>query len=179
MTTKVDGSARPLADRLLEIEGTVQGVGFRPTVARLAAQMGVRGWVRNGVRGVTVRAAGPSDLLMAFVAALRAEPPPAARVTLFRERPAEERAHLPPLPAEGFLILDSESGTDASTAAVTPDLALCDECRRELADPADRRHAYPFINCTDCGPRYSILRELPYDRPRTTMAEFALCPACR
>ncbi|MDD2763657.1 MAG: carbamoyltransferase HypF [Opitutaceae bacterium] len=179
MPPTADGTALPLADRLLEIEGTVQGVGFRPFVARLAARTGVRGWVRNDGRGVTIRVAGPRDAVAGFVAALRTEPPPAARITSVREHPAGEIPDLPAAPEAGFLILASAADEMARTAAVTPDLALCDDCRREFADPGDRRHAYPFINCTNCGPRYSILRELPYDRPRTTMAEFAMCPACR
>jgi hydrogenase maturation protein HypF len=179
MPPAADGTnARP-ADRLLEIEGTVQGVGFRPFVARLASRLGVRGWVRNDERGVTVRAVGPQAMLDALAATLQAEPPPAARITFLRKRPAEGVRNLPPVPAVGFLILDSDTDATVRTAAVTPDLALCADCRRELADPADRRHAYPFINCTNCGPRYSILRELPYDRPRTTMAGFAMCPECR
>ena len=179
MPPAADGTTPHLADRLLEIEGTVQGVGFRPFVARLAARLGVRGWVRNDERGVTVRAVGPQDMLDALAATLQAEPPPAARITFLRERPAAGVRNLPPVPAVGFLILDSDTDATVRTAAVTPDLALCVDCRRELADPADRRHAYPFINCTNCGPRYSILRELPYDRPRTTMAGFAMCPKCR
>jgi hydrogenase maturation protein HypF len=169
----------PVEDRLLEVTGTVQGVGFRPFVARLASRLGVRGWVRNDERGVTVRAVGPQDMLDALAATLQAEPPPAVRITFLRERPAEGVRHLPPVPAVGFLILDSDTDATVRTAAVTPDLALCADCRRELTDPADRRHAYPFINCTNCGPRYSILRELPYDRPRTTMAGFSMCPECR
>jgi hydrogenase maturation protein HypF len=179
MPSAADGAPPPQADRLLEIEGTVQGVGFRPFVARLAARHGLRGWVRNDARGVTVRVAGAGELLDAFTRELRATPPPAARLTDLRERPTSGIPDLPPLPAVGFVILDSEVDADARTAAVTPDLALCADCRRELGDPTDRRHDYPFINCTNCGPRYSILRELPYDRPRTTMAEFVMCPACR
>jgi len=179
MPPAADGTTPRPADRLLEIEGTVQGVGFRPFVARLASRLGVRGWVRNDERGVTVRAVGPRDMLDVFAATLQAEPPPAARITLLQERPAEGVRNLPPVPAMGFLILDSDTDAAVRTAAVTPDLALCADCRRELVDPGDRRHAYPFINCTNCGPRYSILRELPYDRSRTTMAGFSMCPACR
>ncbi|HUJ44257.1 MAG TPA: carbamoyltransferase HypF [Opitutaceae bacterium] len=179
MPPVVDDTAPPPADRLLEIEGTVQGVGFRPFVARLAARAGLRGWVRNDGAGVTIRVAGPGEVLDTFAAALQAQPPPAARVTRLRARPARESAQLPPMPAVGFLILDSEADAAARTVAVTPDLALCADCGRELADPRNRRHAYPFINCTNCGPRYSIVRELPYDRPRTTMAQFPMCPACR
>ena len=169
----------PPEDRVLEIEGTVQGVGFRPFVARLAGRHGVRGWVRNDARGVTVRITGPGDLLDAFADALRAELPPAARISALRARPAAAVPDLPPAPSAGFVILESETASAAPTATVTPDLAMCDDCRRELAAAGDRRHAYPFINCTNCGPRYSILCELPYDRPRTTMAGFRMCPECR
>jgi hydrogenase maturation protein HypF len=169
----------PSEDCLLEIEGTVQGVGFRPFVARLAARSGVRGWVRNDARGVTARVIGPPDLLDAFANALRTELPPAARITALRTRAAAALPGLPPVPSAGFAILDSEADADARTATVTPDLAMCDDCRRELAAAGNRRHAYPFINCTNCGPRYSILCELPYDRPRTTMAGFGMCPECR
>ena len=179
MSPAADDPAPRPTDRLLEIEGTVQGVGFRPFVARLAARAGLRGWVRNDGAGVTIRLAGPAGLLDAFGAALQAQLPPAARVTRLRARPAPESTSLPPVPAVGFLILDSEADAAARTVAVTPDLALCADCRRELADPRNRRHAYPFINCTNCGPRYSIVRALPYDRPRTTMAEFPMCPTCR
>ena len=178
MRPAADGSPPRPADQLLEIEGTVQGVGFRPFVARLAGRLGVRGWVRNNEHGVVIRAAGPAPALAAFAAALAAEAPPAARITAQRQRPADGIPDLPPAPAAGFVILDSDA-TAAPTAAVTPDLALCADCRRELATPGDRRHGYPFINCTNCGPRYSILHALPYDRERTTMAAFAMCPDCR
>jgi hydrogenase maturation protein HypF len=166
-------------DRLLEIRGTVQGVGFRPFVARLAARCKVRGWVRNDARGVSVRVIGPRDTLDAFADALRTELPPAARVFALHIRQAAAVPDLPPAPFTGFVILDSDAESAARTAAVTPDLAMCNDCRHELSATGDRRHAYPFINCTNCGPRYSIIRELPYDRPRTTMAGFAMCPECR
>jgi hydrogenase maturation protein HypF len=169
----------PAADRIFEITGTVQGVGFRPFVARLAADLGVRGWVRNDGHGVTIRALAPAAVLDVFAARLNAEAPAAARIEAIASRaPTPSEGH--PADAEaGFSIIESESAAGPPTAAVSPDLALCEDCRRELSDPGDRRHGYPFINCTNCGPRYSILRELPYDRPRTTMAAFAMCPTCR
>ncbi len=163
-------------DRLIEITGTVQGVGFRPFVARLAARLGVQGWVRNSGRGVTIRARAPAATLADFAARLRTEAPPAARIETLSDRAAA--AADAAVVAAGFEIAGSESAA-APTAAVTPDLALCADCGRELADPRDRRHGYPFINCTNCGPRYSILGELPYDRPHTTMAAFVMCPDCR
>ena len=170
----------PPADRIFEITGTVQGVGFRPFVARLAADLGVSGWVRNDGRGVMIRATAAKAVLDEFAMRLRAEAPPAARIEAIATRAPTPPERALAAPEGGFLIRESETdGGNPPTAAVTPDLALCDDCRRELADASDRRHAYPFINCTNCGPRYSILCELPYDRPRTTMAGFAMCPACR
>jgi hydrogenase maturation protein HypF len=162
------------ADRVIAVEGTVQGVGFRPFVARLAARFAVRGWVRNDGRGVSMRIAGPAGSLDRFVAALNAEAPPAARIISLREVAGAETAGLP----VGFAILASETAPTEPTAAVTPDLAICPDCRRELLTPTDRRHAYPFINCTNCGPRYSIVEALPFDRARTTMTRFAMCPGC-
>ena len=169
----------PDEDRVLVITGTVQGVGFRPFVARLAARLRMGGWVRNDGHGVTIFARAPTAALDDFTARLRAEAPPAAHIDAIIVRAPTSAEGTLTVPSAGFLIAESESPDIPPTAAVTPDLALCDDCRRELTDGADRRHAYPFINCTNCGPRYSILRELPYDRPRTTMAGFAMCPACR
>ncbi len=181
MTTprSADEPAAPPADRLLEFTGTVQGVGFRPFVARLATRLGVRGWVRNDARGVTVRVVGPELIRDDCGAELERAAPPAARITSRRERPALEAGDLPPAPADGFVIFESEIGATGRTVAVTPDMALCDDCRRELATPGDRRQGYPFINCTNCGPRYTILRKLPYDRARTTMSAFCMCPSCQ
>ena len=164
-------------DRLFLVTGTVQGVGFRPFVVRLAARLGVRGWVRNDGHGVTIRASAPPAILADFETRLRTDAPPAAHLETLTSRAANDDD--PPAAETGFAIVGSESLAAMPTAAVTPDLALCDDCRHELSNPRDRRHAYPFINCTNCGPRYSILRELPYDRPHTTMAEFAMCPACQ
>jgi hydrogenase maturation protein HypF len=158
--------------RRIEVEGTVQGVGFRPWVYRLALAVGVSGRVRNHPRGVTIEAFGAPEALEAFLRRLGDEAPPAARV---RGVSAE------PIPAESlgsFRIVGSE-GDGARRVSIPPDLATCPECLRETADPADRRYAYPFTNCTRCGPRYTIARDVPYDRPATTMAGFAMCPDCR
>ncbi|HVU33498.1 MAG TPA: carbamoyltransferase HypF [Opitutaceae bacterium] len=174
MPTDADGSSHPPRACVIAIEGTVQGVGFRPFVARTAARLGISGSVRNTPRGVTIEALGPAPALAAFTAILESEAPPAAVITAVRVR-----ATAPPIDgsAAGFAILDSDRA-EAPVVPVTPDLALCDDCRRELSDPRDRRHAYPFINCTNCGPRYSIVLAVPYDRERTTMSPFTMCPDC-
>lgn len=176
-TVAADRPAPLGSDRLVDIEGTVQGIGFRPFVVRLAADFGVRGWVRNGPRGATLRVAGDPPAIDAFLAGLRASLPPAGRITTLRQRASDTGSGLAPVPAEGFSILGS-TVEESPVAAVTPDLALCAECRAELLEPRDRRHGYPFINCTNCGPRYTILDRLPYDRPHTTMARFEMCPEC-
>jgi hydrogenase maturation protein HypF len=149
----------------------VQGVGFRPFAYRLARRFGLNGWVKNGAEGVEIHVEGAEPDLDAFALALRAEAPPAARIASTDERvvPCES--------FEGFDIRESASqGTP--TVCISPDLAPCEACLRELFDPADRRYRYPYINCTDCGPRYSIVTALPYDRPNTTMAEWPMCAAC-
>ncbi|MBM3852661.1 MAG: carbamoyltransferase HypF [Verrucomicrobia bacterium] len=172
-------AAETVVDRVWEIRGTVQGVGFRPFVVRLAGRLGIRGWVRNDLRGVTIRALASPGVLREFADALAREAPAAARLASLREGAASERRGLAPLPAQGFVILVSELEAVARTVAVPPDLALCADCRRELATPGDRRWRYPFVNCTQCGPRYTIICDLPYDRPRTTMAAFRMCPSCQ
>jgi hydrogenase maturation protein HypF len=168
-------SAPPALDLLLRVRGTVQGVGFRPFVHRLALRHGVQGWVRNDAEGVLVRAAGDATAVEAFVAALAADAPPAARVE--RVERASPDAATPPA-GDRFVVAPSADVGGPAATAVPADLALCPDCRRELLDPADRRHRYPFINCTQCGPRYSLIERLPYDRARTTMRTFALCPDC-
>ncbi|HEX2126756.1 MAG TPA: carbamoyltransferase HypF [Thermoleophilaceae bacterium] len=156
----------------VRVDGTVQGVGFRPFVYRLAVDLRLAGWVLNDERGVLLEVEGPADGVEAFVRRLRSEAPPLARV----ERLASEPR--PPTGARGFRIVESDrSGQPA--APVTPDTATCDDCLAELFDPADRRYRYPFINCTNCGPRFTIVRGVPYDRPLTTMAAFEMCDACR
>ncbi len=154
------------------IRGAVQGVGFRPFVYRLARELALTGWVKNTPQGVLVEADGPQDSLNAFVLRLSSERPPRSFIQSF------EFSFLDPAGTTSFDIRPSETGGD-KTALVMPDLALCEDCLRELFDPADRRYRYPFINCTNCGPRFSIITALPYDRPNTTMREFTMCPACR
>lgn len=155
----------------IEIRGTVQGVGFRPWVYRIAHELGVSGRVHNHARGVTVEAFAGEPTLEALVARLR-EPPLPARV---RELTAEP---IPAEPATDFVIVHSaESG--ARALSIPPDLATCPECEREILDPGNRRFHYPFTNCTACGPRFTIAIGVPYDRPATTMAPFVMCPACQ
>jgi hydrogenase maturation protein HypF len=153
------------------VEGTVQGVGFRPHAHRLAGELGCSGWVRNDERGVLLEVEGDGPAVGAFLERLRAEAPPLALI----ERVLEAELH--PAGSSGFTILASLDGRE-SNAPVSPDTATCEACLRELLDPADRRHRYPFINCTDCGPRFTIIRAVPYDRPQTTMAAFAMCERC-
>jgi hydrogenase maturation protein HypF len=155
----------------IEIEGIVQGVGFRPFVFRLAGKHGISGWIRNTPRGVLIEAEGAPANLRALLRDITAEAPPLADITAIRH---EELAFLGEL---GFLILPSAAGENK--IQIAPDSDVCEECLRELFDPADRRYLYPFINCTNCGPRYSIITGIPYDRPYTTMAGFIMCDACR
>jgi hydrogenase maturation protein HypF len=157
--------------RRFRIGGTVQGVGMRPFVWRAARDCGVRGRVRNDLSGVTVEAFGPAGALDAFEARLRGGAPPAARVLSFVAEP------LPPESPEAFVIEES-AGADARRVTIPPDLSTCDACLAEVGDPANRRFRYPFTNCTDCGPRFTIVRDAPYDRAATTMAAFRMCAAC-
>ena len=166
--------ALPDTDVLLRVRGTVQGVGYRPFVHRTATRLGLCGWVRNDAGGVLVRAAGAPGRIADLVAALTREAPPAAIVAGVERLPLPAGA---PAAGDAFAIVASASDGRVATA-VPADLALCPDCRRELLDPADRRHGYPFINCTQCGPRYSLIEQLPYDRPHTTMRAFPLCADC-
>jgi hydrogenase maturation protein HypF len=157
----------------LRVTGTVQGVGFRPYVYRLAGELGLAGYVFNDAHGVLIEIGGPSAAVEGFLGRLAAEAPALAVV----EGVAVEE--LSPVAGEpAFEIRASPRGA-APDAPVTPDSATCAECLRELFDPADRRFRYPFINCTNCGPRFTIVRGVPYDRPYTTMAAFEMCPECR
>lgn len=152
--------------------GAVQGVGFRPFVYRLARELGLTGWVLNSTSGLTVEVEGPAEIVEEFERRLERERP-AAAVVLGREA-----VRLAPAGFASFEIRQSDPEHD-KTAAILPDLATCELCRSELFDPANRRYLYPFINCTNCGPRYTIVLDIPYDRPNTTMRRFVLCPACR
>ena len=156
----------------VRVEGTVQGVGFRPYVFSLASSLGLAGFVLNDSRGVLIEVEG--DAVDAFLVRLPAEAPPLARIERVR---AEAVAAVG---ERGFAIRESPRGGGGRVnITVTPDAATCADCLRELFDPADRRFRYPFINCTNCGPRFTIVRGIPYDRPLTTMAAFAMCAACR
>jgi hydrogenase maturation protein HypF len=169
MSDQVQGTIRRVSVR---VDGTVQGVGYRPFVYRLADELGIAGWVLNDERGVLVEAEGPAEAVAAFVQRLSSDAPPLAGVS------GVSAEDVPPTGEAGFEIVASERG-GAATAPVTPDSATCDECLAELADPSDRRHRYPFLNCTNCGPRFTIVRGIPYDRPQTTMAGFEMCAACQ
>jgi hydrogenase maturation protein HypF len=156
----------------VRVEGIVQGVGFRPFVYALAAELGLDGFVGNDEHGVFVEVEGDPEVVTRFDRRLRREAPALAlieRVTVHQR---------PPLDRTGFAIVASPTGRQRRTL-VSPDVATCDACLADIADPTDRRHRYAFTNCTDCGPRFTIVRDVPYDRARTTMAAFVMCPECR
>jgi hydrogenase maturation protein HypF len=156
----------------IHINGIVQGVGFRPFVYSLARRYGLTGWVRNSSAGVDIEVDGSAPVLEAFVADLRSQAPPLARIAGISVTACPSNGHV------AFEIRHSQVIPDAFIP-ISPDVATCEDCLRELRDPADRRYRYPFINCTNCGPRFTIITAIPYDRPNTTMAEFEMCPACR
>lgn len=162
-----------IAHRLrVEVDGTVQGVGFRPFVYRLARELELAGWIRNKSDGLLIEVEGEAGAVETFLHRLETDAPASARV---------ETLMTAVIPAQGgssFSICTS-TGSGQRTLVIPPDLATCLDCRRELADPTDRRFRYPFLTCTQCGPRFSLLTAIPYDRPNTTMAGFGLCSACR
>lgn len=167
-----DSEPPPRAARTFLLEGRVQGVGFRPFVHALATRLGIAGRVRNLAGRVAIEAEAGEDALDRFARALIEEAPPLSRPRIARVRDAE------PTGAESFVIAASETGGEADVH-LPPDLFVCADCLAEMRDAGDRRHRYPFITCTQCGPRYTIIERLPYDRANTSMADFALCPQCR
>ncbi|HEU4746263.1 MAG TPA: carbamoyltransferase HypF, partial [Anaerolineales bacterium] len=155
----------------VHITGIVQGVGFRPFVYNLATRHNLRGWVKNTSAGVDIEVDGEKASLDLFLQQLRNEAPPLSRIDGFSASFQ---------PANGFRsleILHSEA-VEGAFQPISPDVAICADCLRELFDPNDRRYRYPFINCTNCGPRFTIIKDIPYDRPKTTMASFPMCPDC-
>ena len=155
----------------MRVTGTVQGVGFRPFVYRLAGELGLAGFVLNDDRGVLAEVEGDAAAVERFLERLPTEAPPLATV----ERMSSEEMAVTEAP--GFDIAPSRRG-GTPLALVSPDVATCAACLAEIADPADRRFGYPFTNCTNCGPRFTIVRGVPYDRPLTTMAAFEMCVLC-
>lgn len=163
---------RPLARMRLAVRGAVQGVGFRPFIYRLANELGLTGWVNNSPQGVFIEVEGERTKLETFRLRLDAEKPPRSFIQNC------EATWLDPAGFEGFVIRASEN-VGRKAALVLPDIATCPDCLRELLDPANRRHRYPFTNCTNCGPRFSIINALPYDRANTSMRRFRMCSACQ
>ncbi|AGA33704.1 [NiFe] hydrogenase metallocenter assembly protein HypF [Thioalkalivibrio nitratireducens DSM 14787] len=160
--------------RHVRVRGQVQGVGFRPYVYGLAVELGLTGWVLNDAAGVDLEIQGDPQAVADFLRRIAAEAPPLARVDAVE---TTERAPEPPDGEPAFRIAPSRAG--AVRTGITPDAAVCAACLEELFDPNDRRYRYPFINCTHCGPRYTLTRALPYDRPNTSMAAFSQCPPCQ
>jgi hydrogenase maturation protein HypF len=157
--------------RQIEVSGIVQGVGFRPYIYRLATGRHLKGTIRNTSAGVTIEIQGPAETVQDFVERLPAEAPPLARITSVTVRDLQCNGD------QDFCIVHSHEGEEVRTL-ISPDVAVCPDCLREMFDANDRRYRYPFINCTNCGPRFTIIRDIPYDRPSTSMAMFPMCPAC-
>jgi hydrogenase maturation protein HypF len=158
--------------RRIEIEGIVQGVGFRPFIYRVAQRFGIHGWVSNSSGGVVIEAESDEETLDSFVSAIQSELPPLARI----DRLTASREELQ---GEDRFTIRQSTAVDGHFALVPADVGTCADCFRDFTDASNRRYSYPFTNCTNCGPRYTIIRDVPYDRPKTTMDEFPMCPACQ
>jgi len=156
----------------IQITGIVQGVGFRPFIYQLAISSRLGGFVANNSSGVEVEVEGKEERIGDFIEGIKSHPPPLARITSIKVD------YIPPNSDSSFVIKESVV-QEERTALISPDIAICRDCLRELFDPADRRYGYPFINCTNCGPRYTIIKDIPYDRRLTSMASFKMCPACQ
>ncbi|HNE70520.1 MAG TPA: carbamoyltransferase HypF, partial [Anaerolineales bacterium] len=156
----------------VHVTGIVQGVGFRPFVYGLAVRLGLRGWVLNTSAGVDIHVEGAEVQVALFIEKLSSELPPLATLDSVTVKEAEVENH-------SVFTIQPSNHIEGAFQPVSPDVALCADCERELFDPQNRRYLYPFINCTNCGPRFTIIKDLPYDRPATTMADFPLCEDCR
>jgi hydrogenase maturation protein HypF len=161
-----------LAASRVQVRGIVQGVGFRPFIFKLTEDYRLCGHVANTSSGVDIHVEGDRAQIESFIRAISAQAPPLAQITAIESRPAKAANHA------DFQIIDSRQEEDRSTL-ISPDVSICADCLRELRDPQDRRYGYPFINCTNCGPRYTIIDDVPYDRPKTSMRQFRMCPACQ
>ena len=156
----------------LRVTGIVQGVGFRPFIHRLITTYGLSGRIRNTSAGVEGEIQGDRESVEGFLMALRKEKPRLAYIE------AVEKEEIPVETAEANFLIEESRFLEESTALISPDIAICPDCLKEMRNPTNRRYRYPFINCTNCGPRFTIIRSVPYDRERTTMASFAMCPEC-
>lgn len=165
-------SPAPMTRLRITIRGAVQGVGFRPFVFRMAEELGLKGWVNNSAQGVVIELEGPPSLLVRFLLRLETEKPPRSFIQSL------ESSWLDPVGYDTFEIRKSEAG-GVKTTLVLPDIATCPDCLREIYDASNRRYQYPFTNCTNCGPRFSIIEGLPYDRANTSMKKFPMCPECQ
>ncbi|MGB5932728.1 MAG: carbamoyltransferase HypF [Anaerolineae bacterium] len=161
-----------MASKRIEITGVVQGVGFRPFVYQLAQEHHLMGWVCNTSAGVEIEVEGKEEALERFLLDLRAKTPPLARIESL------SAAEVEPSGYDRFAIRSSRA-QEGSYLLISPDIATCQDCKRELLDPSDRHYRYPFTNCTNCGPRFTIIEDIPYDRPKTTMRAFTMCPKCQ
>ncbi len=169
--------AGELIRRRIQITGVVQGVGFRPYIYRLANECGLAGQVLNDSAGVDIEVQGPAESVKKFIGRLQPEAPPLSRIVTFDV----SEIHLHELPTNGdreFKIVKSH-GTQEQKVLISPDVTVCADCLRDMFNTADRRYLYPFTNCTNCGPRFTIVRDIPYDRPLTSMAVFPMCPECQ
>ncbi|MCD4687690.1 MAG: carbamoyltransferase HypF, partial [Anaerolineae bacterium] len=160
------------AARRVHVTGVVQGVGFRPFIYGLAQRFTLHGWVRNTSAGVEIEVEGPPDALDAFVQAITAEAPPLSRI---------DTVNFAPLAVVGFtrFVIQHSAAIEGAYQPISPDMATCDDCLNDILDPDNRRYGYAFTNCTNCGPRFTIIQDIPYDRPLTTMAAFTMCPDCQ
>ena len=172
MVSMLQWERSPLeTNRRAELTGVIQGVGFRPFVYQLAHRYELKGFVENNSTGVTLEVEGKKYAIEAFLKALQSELPPLAHIDTIQS------SESPCIGYPDFQILQSKTQKEKG-ALVSPDMAMCDNCLQEMYDPTNRRYQYPFINCTDCGPRYSIIETVPYDRPNTSMRFFKMCKAC-